>query len=101
MIKFFKKRNSFKKKSEEINPSFHWIFIFFMGFLLTLTAFAFGFYLFKQINKEPILSVNSVSGQVETVKKERIEKILEYFSLRKKKSNQILNSPAPIVDPSL
>ncbi len=100
-IKFFKREKHFKKKSGEINLDLYWSFIFFMGFFLTLVAFAFGLYLFREINKELVLPVGGISSQFQTVKKERIEKALEYFSLRKQKSNQIINSPAPVVDPSL
>ena len=100
-IKFFKlkKEKNFKKKSSEIRPYFYWSLIFYMGLGLTLLAFAFGFYFFRQINKEYV-SANSTKGQ-ETVKRERIQKVLEYFSLREEKSQKILNSPAPVIDPSL
>ena|SRR3989344_7251467 len=101
MIKFFKREKHFKKKSGEVNIDLYWSFIFYTGFFLTLAAFAFGLYLFGRINKELILSADGISGQFQTIKKERIEKALEYFSLRKQKSSQILNSPAPVVDPSL
>lgn len=100
-IKFFKKDKNFKKKSSEINPDSCWVFIFYIGFFLTLAAFAFGFYLFTQINRKPVLSTSGANKQVETVEKDRIKKVLEYFSLREQKSDQILNSPSPIVDPSL
>ena len=61
-IKFLKREKSFKKKSGDINPDFYWSFIFFMGFFLTLIAFAFGFYLLRGINKEPVLPTSGTSG---------------------------------------
>ena len=100
-IKFFKKEKNFKKKNSGLSPNFYWKLAVCIMFAMTLVSSFFGYYLFRQINEEPILSVNGISGQVETVKKERIEKVLEYFSLRKQQSNQIINSPSPIVDPSL
>lgn len=68
-----------------------------------IIASFFGYYLFQKLNKEPALlaPAGGASSQIETVKKERIDKVLEYFSERKNKSSQILNSPAPVVDPSL
>jgi len=53
-----------------------------------------------KINDASVLSVPGASEQ-ETIKKERIDKILEYFSEREKKSIEIINSPSPIIDPSL
>ena len=102
-IKFFKKDNNFKKGKESfwLNINLYWkVSAGFILIVIFLSVF-FGYYLFRQINKESILSISSGSGQVETVKKERIDKVLEYFSLKEQKSNQILNSSAPIVDPSL
>ena len=100
-LQFFKKSHSFKRRNSEINPNLFWIFIFFTGFFLMLLVFVFGYYIFTQISKGLVLKMDDISGRVETVKRERLEKTLEYFSLRKQKSNQILNSPSPVVDPSL
>ena len=54
-----------------------------------------------QIDKDLVVPTGEIKGQITIVKKESIEKVLEYFSEREKKSNQILNSPSPVVDPSL
>ena len=70
-------------------------------FAVIIVAYFFGYRLFLKINKEPLLSGETESGLVQTVKKERIEKSLEYFYERSQKSDQILNSSAPVVDPSL
>ena len=99
-IKFFKIKKSFKKHGLAFKPDFYWQLIVFAVFILILASFIFGYYLFMQINQESILSVGS-GGRQETVKKERLEKVLEYFSLREKKSIEILNSPAPVIDPSI
>ena len=101
MKKFLKKEKSFKKEGSWLNPNFYWKLAIYFVFAMILFSLFFGYSLFIRINKEPTLSANRVSEQIETVKKERVEKVLEYFSLRKQKSNQILNSPAPVVDPSL
>lgn len=103
MIKFFKKEKNFKKERESLwlNMNFYWQLTVFFMFVVILLSFFFGYYLFAKINKEPALSMDNDISRVEIVKKGRIEKVLEYFSLRKQKSNQILISPAPVADPSL
>ena len=47
------------------------------------------------------MSITSGGGQTSMVNENRILKALDYFSAREEKSNEILNSPAPVVDPSL
>lgn len=103
MIKFFKKEKNFTKEQESLwlNINLYWKLAVFVIFVVLLLSFFFGYYFFMQINKEPILLIEGDNSQIETVKKERINKVLEYFDLRKQKSNQILNSPAPVIDPSL
>ncbi len=103
IIKFFKKEKNFKKEKESLwlNINFYWKLAVCFMFLIFLLSFVFGYRLFMRINKESAFSMNGGGNKIETVEKEKIEKILEYFSLRETKSNQILNSPAPFVDPSL
>jgi len=101
MIKFFKKEKDWKKASSWLSVNFFWNLAVGLMAVAILLSFYFGYYLFMRINQESILSASEVSGQIENVKKERIEKVLEYFSLRRQKSNQILNSSSPIIDPSL
>jgi hypothetical protein len=100
-IKFFKKENNFKKKNFAFSPSFCWKFAIGGAFIMILLSSFFGYRLFTQTNQEPVLSVMNESGQVPTVKKNRIEKILNYFLEREQKSAKILNSRAPVIDPSL
>lgn len=100
-IKIFKNKKSFKKGGFHSNPNISWEFVFWAAFVLVLASFVFGFYLFVQINKEFILPTTIKDGQVPIVNKDRIEKVLNYFSEKEKKSAEILNSPSPIVDPSL
>ena len=102
-IQIFKKQKTKKIKKEnfKINVDFYWKLILSMAFLLIMVSFVFGFYLFRQINKEQILSTSGGSDTALTMEKKRIEKVLEYFSEREKKSADILNSPSSVVDPSL
>ncbi len=100
MIKFFKTKKNFKKKV--FNPNFYWVLLIYGTLFLSLLFLFFGYYLFRQISKEPVLGTTTLDyQQIKTVKKERIDAVLKYFSEREKKSNQILNSPSPLVDPSL
>lgn len=99
-MKFLKKKKKFKKGGSEVKPDLYWKYILLTTFALIILSFAFGFYLFGKINKESVLAVTDTSEQ-NIIKKERINKALEYFSKRKIKSAEILNSPSPIIDPSL
>ena len=100
-IEFFKKRRNFKKGGISSGPDFFWNILLLIALLIILTSFVLGFILFRQVNKEPILSLEDINEKSQTLDKEKLEKVLEYFSDRKNKSTDILNSPSPIVDPSL
>ncbi|MBI3306006.1 hypothetical protein HYZ82_02630 [Candidatus Nomurabacteria bacterium] len=100
-ITLFKKEHKFAKGERRLRIKFFWkLAVLFMLTVAVFSAFL-GYYLFKQVNKEVVVNEADVISQTETVKKERIEKSLEHFNLREEKSNQILNSPAPVIDPSL
>lgn len=100
-IKFFKKENNFKKKNFAFSPNLCWKFAIGSAFVLILLSSFLSYRLFTQTNQEPVLSAMNESGQVPMVKKDRIEKVLNYFLERNQKSAKILNSPAPVIDPSL
>ena len=102
-IKFFKKEKSFKKDKESLwlNMNLYWNGAVCLIFIVVILSFFLGYYLFMQINKEPMRETTNNSPQIQTIKKERINKALQYFSTKEQKSNQILNSPAPVIDPSL
>lgn len=103
-LKFFKiniKKNNIKKENFQPNPNLYWKIILYTIFLLILISFAFGFYFFTRTNKEMISLDENIKKQSEIVQKDRIEKVLEYFSERENKSAIILNSASPVVDPSL
>jgi hypothetical protein len=98
MLKVEKK---FKKEKFNINPNTIWKIILCLALVLIFASFVFGFNLFEQINKGFSTPAEETKGQIKIVQKKRIEKVLEYFTEREKKSIEILNTPAPFVDPSL
>jgi hypothetical protein len=104
-IKFFKfkKEKSFKKEKESIwlDINLYWEFAVVFLIIGTLAYFIFGYYLFTGINKEFIAPIAPSTGQSATVNKDRIDKVLLFFSQREQASTQILNSSSPVVDPSL
>ena len=100
-IKLFKKKKKFRKASLHLNPLLFWKLAILLILTVGVFASVFGYNLFKQINKEVVVSVSEDSSKVETVDPERISKVLDNFSLREKKSASILNSVVPVVDPSL
>ncbi|MFA5827551.1 MAG: hypothetical protein WC839_03605 [Candidatus Paceibacterota bacterium] len=99
-IDFLKKKKKFKKESFRVKPDFYWRRILYVWVVLILASCVFGFYFFMKMNRELVLPVIS-TGEQNAIKKERFNSILEYFKEREKKSIEILNSPSPIVDPSL
>jgi flagellar basal body-associated protein FliL len=99
--KFLVKKRSFKKGSKTTNPDIFWIFLLVVASLFMIAFSIFGFLLFKQINNEMFFENNLESGRKDTTQQERLNKVLEYFSLRQDKSLNILNSSSPFVDPSL
>jgi len=98
-IKFSKPKNDFKKKGAP-NPDMYWKLIVCVTSLILFSSFVFGYYSFQEVNKEENITP---STDIEQQKKrtERLEKVLEYFGEREKKSEELLNSPSPVVDPSL
>ena len=100
-INFFKKKNNFKKKSFEINPNFYWEITVLVILIVIVAFFVFGYCLFVNTNQEFVLSTVSGAGQVGTVNKDRIEKVLNLFSERAQTSTEILSSGVPVVDPSI
>ena len=100
-IDFFKKENNLKKKNFTFNPAFYWELAVFIVFVIIILSFFFGYYLFVQINQNPVLPATLGGEQTVTVSSDRLEEVLNYFSAREEKSNQIINSPSPVVDPSL
>ncbi len=100
-IKIFKNKKKFKKGGFHTNPNIGWEIILFINLFLVAFILIFGVYLFMLTNKESEADGRESGSQIKIVKKDRIDKVLEYFSLREKKSADILNSPSPLIDPSL
>ena len=99
-IKLFKKENNFKKKDFELNPNLYWKIVLFLALAAIFFSFSFGYYLFMKINNEDSsLSAGDIK-QAPLLTRASLEKALNYFSEREKKSAEIINSPSPIVDPS-
>ncbi|MEK7572654.1 MAG: hypothetical protein AAB493_02255 [Patescibacteria group bacterium] len=100
-IKFFKFEKSFKKKDYQVSFDIYWKVILNAVFIIIIISFIYGFSVFMEMNKDYVSSDVNMNEQVEKDRKTRIDKVLEYFSEREKKSEIILNSPSPVVDPSI
>ena len=100
-LKIFKKKKSFKKGDLFIDPNFYWRIILCFVFLCMLGVFFFGWYFFKKTSIENNISSTDTAGQVEVISKDRIKKVIDYFSNKEKKSVEIINSSPSIIDPSL
>ena len=100
-IKFFTSKKKFKKGGLITNPDFFWDTILLLLLSLVIVSFVFGFFLFKKISDETFADYEIMHRKIDTVSKERMDKVLNYFNTRRSKSLDILNSPAPFVDPSL
>ncbi|HEY4502814.1 MAG TPA: hypothetical protein VJC14_00025 [Candidatus Paceibacterota bacterium] len=99
-IKFFKTKKIWGKGGIHANPDIFWNILQGGAFFIVVSSGIFGFYLFKGINQEFILSNENINIEVETISKERIDKALEYFREKSKTSTSIVNSPSPIIDPA-
>lgn len=100
-LNFFKNKKTFKKGGIHINPNVYWAVCLVVAAVMIITGVFFGFNLFRKINQELITASDSDSIKIQTTEGERIKKVIEYFSDKEQKSIKILNSPAPVVDPSL
>ena len=100
-LNFFKTQKKFKKSEHQPNPDLYWRAILFVTFILIFLSFVFGAYLYLNINKEDFLSTVEYNGQSKKIGKDRIDEALEYFTERANKSENILNLPSPLIDPSL
>ena len=99
--KLFSNKRKFKKSGLVNNPDFFWNILLSVFLVLVITSLIFGYLFFKKTSNETFLEDNTVYKKVDTVSKERLDSILEYFSKRKSRSSDILNSPSPFSDPSI
>lgn len=99
-LKLAASKKRFKKEGKNIDPNIYWKSVVFMGFVLSVSFFLFGLYFSDKIKKESsIIPDTSMSTKISD--KERLQKVLEYFAEKEIKSQQILLSPAPVIDPSI
>ncbi len=99
-INFLKKGTSFKKKRLAPDPYFYWKIIVTALFVLTIFSFGFGYVMFTE-TKDDIITTDKYITKKQPIEKEKIQKVIEYFSIRDKKSQEIINSTLRVVDPSL
>ncbi len=100
-LKFFKKEKNFKKETIWLDINLYWRGA--IGFILlaTIGSLVFGYIFFIKNSQDVVISKSATNGQVETVNKDRINNVLNYFSAREQTINQIISSPAEVSDPSL
>src|SRR3989344_1381202 len=98
-IKFFKREKIFKKGGFHTNPDISWEVVLFLALALAAASFIFGFFLLKEVGRGVGEGELGAGEQAKIIEKERIDKALDHFAEREKRSAEILNSPSPIVDP--
>jgi hypothetical protein len=98
---FKKNKNAFSIKKESIDPNIYWKWVFALAFLVVLGSFVFGFYIFSKVETKDASDSGAQAGTARAIQKEKIYKALEYFEAKHNKSNQILEAPSPVIDPSL
>ena len=100
-IELFKFKKSYKKKDYQINPSIYWTTILVISALMIVVSVFYGLSVFFEINKDFTSYPITTNDQTEKNREIRLENALQYFSEREKKSESIMNSSSPVVDPSL
>ncbi len=100
-LKIFKKKKSFIKENYSTDPNIYWRFILCFIFICIFGVFFFGWYFFTKTNKEINVSIPNTNMPVEIISKDKIKEVLEYFSMKEKKSVEIINSFSSMIDPSL
>ena len=100
-IKIPQIKKGFKKGSSAVNPNIYWDLMLFLTLGMIIFAFTFGLFVFRKVETGAMPPSDENGAGAEASPRERINKILEYFSTREQKSREIINSPSPIIDPSL
>lgn len=100
-LKFLKHKKQFKKGGFHTNPNVGWHLVLLITFILVMLSLVFGIYFLRRVSHTFSDAPEVREGQVKIVKKERISKVLEYFDTRAGKAEEIISSPATLVDPSL
>ncbi len=99
-IKFLQLKRKFKKGGSGVKPDLYWRCILSGSLVLVLGSLVFGLYLLLETNKELVLPVIDREGKEISIQK-RLSETLQYFWEREKRSVDILDSPSPVIDPSL
>ena len=99
-LKIFSHKKHFKKRGASIKPHLYWRYILIFTFVLALLLCAFGWYLFIKVDRASNLPQINLDKQGE-INETRILEALDYSKKKQEKSLDILNSPSPIVDPSI
>lgn len=100
-LNFLKFEKKFKKKEHQPDPDFYWRILFSVAVVLMLAGLVFGMFLFIKINQEDFSVSLGASGEGQKINKDRIGKVLQYFTDRQDKSKDILVMPSPRRDPSI
>lgn len=100
-FKFLKPKKVYKKDNFVINPNVYWRVVIYIGLVAIFGSFGYGFYLFKEISREPEIPESNIVNNAKKIKKDRLEKIDAYFYTKEKKFQEILSSPLLIRDPSM
>src|SRR3989344_1532658 len=97
-IGFFKKEKHFKKPNFVFHTNLYWKVAMCIVFGLSIISCIFGYSLFIKVNQE-FTAQNTMqdSTQMQKTKKAKIDTVLQYFSDREQKSNDILSSPSYVV----
>jgi len=101
-LDFLKKKKNFKKKDNPaIDPNTYWRIMLFLGLFIILVSLGLGYYLVKEVDKEPEQPVINITANAKVNKKKRIDAMLEYFANKEKKSQETINTNGLVIDPSL
>ena len=97
-----KKKHTFPPKDWETQVNTHWkISLCILG-VCVLGSLGFGIYSFLQENNSTdTIPYSSTSPVKEGISHERIQKILDIFTIRQQTSSDVLNKPVTFPDPSL
>lgn len=100
-IEFLKTKQKWKKGGFHTNPNIGWGLVLLVSTALCIWALAFGALLFRQTQEEYVADESASGSQIRIVKKARVEKALEYFTKKEEASQEILEAPSAVIDPSL
>lgn len=99
-IIFLNLKKNFRKKDYEVNPRKIWTGVLLLSAVIVFFSILYGWSSFNEISKAFNPQGLPKIDQAEKERKMRLEKILKDFSEREQKSQIIIDSPSPVVDPS-